>query len=392
MNQPFVELQDVCRFISGGTPSTKVPEYFMGTIPWITGADMNGNVITKARQYITEEAIQNSATNIVPKGNILLVTRTGVGKVAVAGVDICISQDFTGLELDKTKVDEWYLLYYLRSQEEALTSQQRGATIQGITRDVVETLKIPLPPLTEQKRIASLLARADRLRQLRRTAHELGDALLQSVFLEMFYNTESKWELSTVEDLAKKKNNAIRTGPFGSQLLHSEFTETGDVLVLGIDNAVQNEFSWGKPRYITHEKYEQLKRYTVFPGDLIVTIMATNGRVAVVPDNIPLAINTKHLCCITLDQKICLPKFLQACFLYHPRVLEQMGGSERGAVMPGMNMEIIKNLVVPVPPLSLQEEFAGVVARVESLRGRMGESARQVEGLFESLLAESFGG
>ena len=68
-----------------------------------------------------------------------------------------------------------------------------------------------------------------------------------------------------------------------------------------------------------------------------------------------------------------------------------MGGSERGAVMPGLNMEIIKNLVVPVPPLSKQEEFAGVVARVESLRGRMGESTRQVEGLFESLLSESFG-
>lgn len=390
MNQPFVELQEVCRFISGGTPSTKIPEYFMGTIPWITGADMNGNVITKARQYITDEAIQNSATNIVPKGNILLVTRTGVGKVAIAGVDICISQDFTGLELDKTKVDEWYLLYYLRSQEEALTSQQRGATIQGITRDVVETLKIPLPPLTEQKRIASLLARADRLRHLRRTAHELGESLLQSVFLQMIYYSETKWEQALVEDLVKKKNNAIRTGPFGSQLLHSEFTESGDVLVLGIDNAVQNDFSWGKPRYITREKYEELKRYTVFPGDLIITIMATNGRVAVVPDNIPLAINTKHLCCITLEQKICLPKFLQACLLYHPAVLKQMGGSERGAVMPGLNMEIIKNLVVPVPPLSLQEEFVSVVARVESLRGKLSEGERQVEGLFESLLAESF--
>jgi type I restriction enzyme, S subunit len=291
-------------------------------------------------------------------------------------------------------IPEW-IYHFLRQEKvrQQATGWFRGtAGQQRVPASFLEELKIPLPPLTEQKRIASLLARADRLRQLRRTAHDLGDGLLQSVFLEMFYNTESKWELSTVEDLAKKKNNAIRTGPFGSQLLHSEFTETGDVLVLGIDNAVQNEFSWGKPRYITTEKYQELKRYTVFPGDLIITIMATNGRVAVVPDNIPLAINTKHLCCITLDQKICLPKFLQACFLYHPTVLEQMGGSKRGAVMPGLNMEIIKNLVVPVPPLSKQEEFASEVARVENLRFQQAESERQVENLFQSLLAESFGG
>jgi len=291
-------------------------------------------------------------------------------------------------------IPEW-IYHYLRQEHirQSATHWFRGtAGQQRVPATFLEELKIPLPPLTEQKRIASLLARADRLRTLRRTAHKLGESLLQSVFLEMFYYTETKWEQSLVEDLAKKKNNAIRTGPFGSQLLHSEFTETGDVLVLGIDNAVQNEFSWGKPRYITQEKYQELKRYTVYPGDLIITIMATNGRVAVVPDNIPLAINTKHLCCITLEQKVCLPKFLQACLLYHPAVLKQMGGSERGAVMPGLNMEIIKNLVVPVPPLNLQEEFAGVVARVESLRGRMSEAGRQVEGLFESLLSESFGG
>jgi len=292
---------------------------------------------------------------------------------------------------DKEKLDVRYLYYFLSLYVERLRDLSIGGVIKYIKLENLTDAQIPLPKLEEQKRIVSTLDKADRLRTLRRTAHDLGESLLQSVFLEMFYYTDSKWEQSLVEDLAKKKNNAIRTGPFGSQLLHSEFTETGDVLVLGIDNAVQNEFSWGKPRYITQEKYQELKRYTVYPGDLIITIMATNGRVAVVPDNIPLAINTKHLCCITLEQKICLPKFLQACLLYHPAVLKQMGGSERGAVMPGLNMEIIKNLVVPVPPLSLQEEFAGVVARVESLRGRMSEAERQVNGLFESLLDESFG-
>ena len=75
-----------------------------------------------------------------------------------------------------------------------------------------------------------------------------------------------------------------------------------------------------------------------------------------------------------------------------PSVQQLMQSLTRGVAVTGINLGDVKELPIPLPPLSLQEEFAGAVARVESLRGRMGESERQVEGLFESLLADSFGG
>ncbi|MXY83636.1 MAG: restriction endonuclease subunit S, partial [Gemmatimonadetes bacterium] len=100
MEWPRVRLGDVAQeFISGGTPSTKIEHYWTGDIPWITGADVTDNVVVAGRKWITREAIDNSATHVVPKGAILLVTRTGVGKVAIAGADIAISQDLTGIVL-----------------------------------------------------------------------------------------------------------------------------------------------------------------------------------------------------------------------------------------------------------------------------------------------------
>jgi type I restriction enzyme, S subunit len=393
-----VQLESIVTKIGNGIDAEQIDQPSDGMLP-ISRIETiwNGTIDFERVKYakVTKAEIEKYA---LKSGDILfshINSPEHIGKTAIyrSNQTLIHGINLLLIRVDQEKCYPEYLNYYFKSKSVRALFRARckkAVNQASLNQPDVLSLEVPLPPLTEQKRIAALLARADCLRQLRRTAHDLGDALLQSVFLEMFYYTDSKWDLSKIEDLARKKNNAIRTGPFGSQLLHSEFKDTGDVLVFGIDNAVQNEFSWGQARYITKEKYQELKRYTVYPGDLIITIMATNGRVAVVPDNIPLAINTKHLCCITLDQNVCLPKFLQACLLYHPDVLKQMGGSERGAVMPGLNMEIIKNLAVPVPSLSLQEEFAGVVARVEGLRARMSEAERQVEGLFASLLAQSF--
>jgi type I restriction enzyme, S subunit len=385
MNHSLVELQDICRFISGGTPSTKVPEYFMGSIPWITGADMNGNVITEARQYITEEAIRNSATSIVPKGNILLVTRTGVGKVAIAGVDICISQDFTGLELDKTKVDEWYLFYFLLSQQEALTSQQRGATIQGITRDVVESLRVPLPPLTEQKRIASLLARADRLRQLRRTAHDLGDALLQSVFLEVFGKVRGKTKEVLLGEIADIASGVTKGQNYNGR-------KTVEVPYLRVANVQDGylDLSVIKTIQALPSEIEELRLKS---GDVVMTEggdFDKLGRGAIWHGEIENCIHQNHIFRVRLDTSKVIPEFFENYLLSPKAKVYFLMASKQTTNLASINMTQLKQLPVPLYPLSMQEEFAGVVRRVEKMRSRQAETERQVEGLFESLLAEAF--
>ena len=106
-----VPLSEIVTFISGGTPSRRVPSYFEGDVPWITGADIDQLGKITPRFSITEEAIQSSATSIVIPGTVLLVTRTNIGKATVADRDICFSQDITALHPDAKQVDTRYRIH-----------------------------------------------------------------------------------------------------------------------------------------------------------------------------------------------------------------------------------------------------------------------------------------
>jgi len=285
-----------------------------------------------------------------------------------------------------------YVARYLQSQSAEIRRNRTGATIPHVNGTHLKNLSIPLPPLAEQKRIAGILDATDALRAKRRESLAQLDTLLQSTFLDMFGDpVNEEWATATVEEVASTEKGSIRTGPFGSQLLHSEFVENG-IRVLGIDNAVANEFREGEPRFITEQKYEQLRRYTVKPGDVLITIMGTCGRCAVVPDDVGTAINTKHLCCITLDWEKALPAFVHAYFLMHPiarRFLEQ---NAKGAIMSGLNMGIIKRLPVPLPPLDLQHRFASIVESVEQQKTSQRSHLAELDTLFASLQSRAFRG
>lgn len=293
------------------------------------------------------------------------------------------------------KLDGRYAHHFLRL-EKVRNAGERRMTGSGGQRRVPENylakLQIPLPPLTEQHLIAAVLDKADELRAKRRAALTELDTLTKSIFLEVFGDPATKgWVMTTIAGVMNETDGGIRTGPFGSQLLHSEFTDHG-VAVLGIDNAVTNEFRWGERRFIREAKYRQLKRYTVRPGDVLITIMGTCGRCAIVPDDIPPAINTKHLCCITLDPAKCLPIFLHAYFLRHPIALKYLNQTAKGAIMSGLNMGLIKGMPVPLPPLPLQQDFARHVAAIEELKAKQRTALAELDALFASLQHRAFRG
>jgi|GEM_PF-1115491 len=392
---PIVRIREIGSLYGGGTPSRQRHEYFRGTIPWITGQDIPEShvaEITAARDYVTDEAVQESATRVVPAGAVLLTTRVSVGKAAVAGCPICFSQDITAIIIHSAAIAPAYVAHYLRARRAALLQKNQGSTIAGITRDSLALEQIPIPPLSEQKRIVEILQEAEEIRRLRVEAEARTAALVPALYHRLFgVNRQSSgWPEVSIREIAKKGEASIRTGPFGSDLLHSEFVDAG-VAVLGIDNVVSNRFRWAERRYITSAKYADLTRFRVFAGDVMVTIMGTVGRVAIAPPDLPEAISTKHLCVITPETKRVLPTFLWAALHLDRTLRSQTRAVAKGAIMEGWNSRIIKALRFRLPPIKLQESFDRQVK--QALDIETSEDSRSIAScLTESLYAHAFSG
>jgi len=177
------------KFVNGGTPDTSVPTYWDGNIPWITGADITSFWVSGGRKFITEEGLKNSATHLVPKNTVLVVTRTGVGKVGIAANDLSFSQDITGV-ICGAKILPEFLARFLLFQGDTLIRIQRGATIKGLTRDDIESLKVPLPSFSIQYSTVSYLkekmAEVEKLRISIEKQLEAINALPQTVLRKAF--------------------------------------------------------------------------------------------------------------------------------------------------------------------------------------------------------------
>jgi type I restriction enzyme S subunit len=275
------------------------------------------------------------------------------------------------------------------------TSRSAGANLPRISPRSLSEFPIVAPQaVDEQERIAAILDKADVICQRRRQTIVEIDALLRASYLQIVGsgNREfQRWPSCRIEQLAAKHPGAMRTGPFGSDLRHNEFVDNG-IAVLGIDNAVSNRFEWGERRFITPEKYEGLRRYKVLPGDVIVTIMGTTGRSAVVPHDIPEAITTKHLATITLNQELALPEFIAFAIHSDPKIIHQIKRANKGAIMDGLNLGIIRKLEIAMPPMKQQKFFAALVRRMNTQKSICQQPDTSGEALLASLYQIAFRG
>jgi type I restriction enzyme S subunit len=186
---PFHRFGDLVRITGGGTPSRNRPEYFQGHFPWLTSKDMRGDYIWDTEEHITEDAIENSATHLVPANSILVVVKSKVLMhrlpVAIAKVPMCHGQDIKSIQCSKSLHEE-FARFVLKHHERRLLNIARGANTEGLTLPMLEELPVPNVGFDEQQKFASLVERHERLRAAQREALRQAEHLFQSLLHPAF--------------------------------------------------------------------------------------------------------------------------------------------------------------------------------------------------------------
>ncbi|HBO4050760.1 TPA: restriction endonuclease subunit S, partial [Pseudomonas aeruginosa] len=138
MSWPLVKLGNIVDIKGGGTPSKSNPEFWGGNIPWASVKDFKSSSLKETADYITKLGVEKSATNVIPAGNVIVPTRMALGKVAINEVDMAINQDLKALLVnDERTLSKLYLMRFLESKAAFIDEQGKGATVKGITLDVL---------------------------------------------------------------------------------------------------------------------------------------------------------------------------------------------------------------------------------------------------------------
>ena len=390
----MVRLGDICKFQSGGTPSKSNPDYFGGTIPWITTIALTGNIIneTNAVQWITPKAIQETAAKIVPEYSIMVGTRVGVGKVAINSVPMSTSQDVVSLiNIDSERWDKEYLCKLILSRNNYLLSQARGATIKGIKIDILAELIIPDVPLGEQRRIAATLDKVDNLISKRCQQLDKLDELVKARFVEMFGDlADPKCQYARCKLVgACVDPDDIKCGPFGTQLRKDEYQESG-VAVWEIPQ-INSGFKEYPTHFLTAEKARQLSAYSLIPGDIAMSRKGNVGRCGLYPKTFKPGIIHSDVLRIRVDSNRVDPCFMMYQLHFSRAVERQIEMVSSGAIMAGINVTKLKHIYVHIPPVNLQRQFTYFVDQTENIKTTISRSLEKLETLKKALMQEYFG-
>jgi type I restriction enzyme S subunit len=397
MSWGWVNLGKITSFKGGGTPSKGVPRYWIPEIPWASVKDFKTTTLDSTQDKISEEGLRNSASNLIKSGHVIVPTRMALGKAAINTIDLAINQDLRAL-IPSVELDNRFLLHALLFLAPEIKRQGTGATVKGITQEKLASVKIPLPmkngkpDLTEQKRIAGILDKADATRRKRQQALQLTDDFLRSLFLDMFGDPVTNPKGWDVRPLS----HGVESFEGGKNVSPTE-TDRGDgIRVLKVSAVTNGEFIETESKAFG-EDFAVPPSYLVRKGDLLISRANTSelvGAVAYVWKTSGQAMLPDKLWRFVWSS----PARIHPLFMLHmarsahfrKELIARATGSSGS--MKNIGKSKMLDIPIPMPPIAHQIEFVVVAEKVQAQIQKAADATTDSELLFASLQQRAFRG
>jgi len=374
-------LDAVCEISMGQAPDGETYNDEGNGWPLIAGAGDFGEHHPAPKKYTTE------ASKLSKPGDVILGIRATIGEKVLSDGEYCLGRGVSGLR-PKSCLDARYLWHWLSDIKPTLAAKGKGATFKQVNKQDIGELKIVLPPLTEQRRIAAILDQADALRAKRREALTQFDSLTQSIFIDMFGDpvaNPKNWDLRRLDKLCEVGSS--------KRVFVDELVEAGipfyrgtEIGQLGDNQAIEPSL------FISKEHFERLKAETGVPGngDLLLPSICPDGRIYMVKDDKPFYFKDGRVLWIKANKvevnSVFLKKYLKQLFI------TEYSKIASGTTFAELKIFALKELRIYLPPLEIQNRFASIIESIE--KQKVNSRAQQVnlDRLFGSLQHRAFRG
>lgn len=386
-------ISEFAEVITGGTPSTRKPEYWGGDVPWLNSGVLNDGDIKAPSKYITELGLKNSSAKLMPKNTVLIaLTGATTGQIGYLSFEASANQSVTGI-LPSKEHQPRYLYYFLKSRRAEIKGDAFGGAQPHINQKYVKDFKIPLPSLDDQKRIALLLGKIEGLIAQRKQHLQQLDDLLKSVFLDMFgdpVRNEKGWKKRPFDNLLL----GIESG--SSPKCEARVAEQGEWGILKLGAVTSCVFKEGENKALPQD-VEPQTRDEVRKGDLLFSRKNTYELVAAcvyVFDTRPKLLLPDLIFRFVFknDAKINPIYMWKLLTSSSQRTKIQTLASGAAGSMPNISKANLRKASLPIPPLELQNQFAAIVEKVEGLKSRYQQSLSDLQNVYDALSQKAFKG
>ena len=377
----YVALKDVCKINMGQSPDSSSYNDKKEGIPFYQGNADFGEKHPIPRVWC------NAPTKIAQPKDILMSVRAPIGALNYAQEKCCIGRGLAAITPDKDKLSLEFLYWFLRGKNSELNSKGTGSTFKAISKKTLEEIRVPLIDLEKQQKMAQALEKTYSVIQMRTKQSKELDDLIKARFVEMFGDPETNSK-GWAEISLSEKLNVLGGYAFKSD----QFEETGGIPVLRIGNINSGYF---KPVNMVYWKEDRsLERYAMYPGYLVMSLTGTVGKDDY--GNVCILGNAYEMYYLNqrnakLELKDGLDKYYLAELLKFSQVKKKLTGISRGVRQANISNKDILNLVAPIPPMELQQQFANFVEQIAKSKATVQKALDETQLLFDSLMQQYFG-